>query len=150
MSDSLIPSFLVSNVSELLRSLTKNVRPWAIRSGRSEEISDLERIAQVAHQKWANERIARFFEGIAHLLIFGQKMSDSLGKPMSEFPALAWRNSSIKITGQSQLKGTVQSKHPDKNSLKQQCNQTPGQSQLKRNSSIKLPGQSQLKGTVHS
>ena len=38
MSDSLIPSFLVSNVSKLLRSLTKNER--------------CERIAQVAHQKW--------------------------------------------------------------------------------------------------
>ena len=39
MSDSLIPSFLVSDVSESLRSLTKNER--------------CEQIAQVAHQKWA-------------------------------------------------------------------------------------------------
>ena len=39
MRDLLIPSFLVSDVSESLRSLTKNVR--------------CERIAQVAHQKWA-------------------------------------------------------------------------------------------------
>ena len=38
MSESLIPSFLVSNVSELLRSLTKNEK--------------CEWIAQVAHQKW--------------------------------------------------------------------------------------------------
>ena len=60
---------------------------WAIRSGRWEEMSDRERIAQVAHQKWANEWIAHFFERIAHSLIFGQKTSDSLGKPMSEFPA---------------------------------------------------------------
>ena len=52
MSDSLIPSFLMSNVSESLRSLTKN------------------------------ERIARFFERIAHLLIFSQKTSDSLRNPM--------------------------------------------------------------------
>ena len=29
-----------------------------------------------------------FFERIAHSLIFGLKTSDSLGKPMSEFPAL--------------------------------------------------------------
>ena len=29
-----------------------------------------------------------FFEQIAHWLIFVQKTSDSLGKPMSEFPAL--------------------------------------------------------------
>ena len=35
-------------------------------------MSDPERIAQVAHQKWANE----------------QKTSDSLRKPMSEFPTL--------------------------------------------------------------
>ena len=58
MSDLLIPSFLVSDVSKLLRSLTKN--------------EQCERIAQVTHQKWAtmskslrsltkNERIARFW-----------------------------------------------------------------------------------------
>ena len=56
---------------------------WAICSGRSEEMSDRERITQVG-----NEWIANFFEQIAHSLIFGQKASDSLGKPMSEFPAL--------------------------------------------------------------
>ena len=39
MSESLISSFLVSNVSELLRSITKNER--------------CEWITQVAHQKWA-------------------------------------------------------------------------------------------------
>ena len=69
MSDSLIPSFLVSDVSKSLRLLTKNER--------------CERIAQVAHQKWANG-------GIAHSLIFLQKTSDSLRKPLSEFPALDW------------------------------------------------------------
>ena len=74
MSDSLIPSFLVSDVSESLRSLTKNER--------------CEPIAQVAHQKWANEWIACFYEQIAHSLIFSQKRSDSLRKLMSEFPAL--------------------------------------------------------------
>ena len=40
----------MSDVSELLRSLTKNEQPWAIGSGRSEEMSDRERITQVAHQ----------------------------------------------------------------------------------------------------
>ena len=35
-----------------------------------------------------NERIAYFFEQIAHSLIFGQKMSNSLENQMSEFPAL--------------------------------------------------------------
>ena len=78
----------MSNVSKSLRSLTKNEQPWAIHSHRSEEMSDRERIAQVAHQKWANEWIAHFFEPIAHLLIFGQKTRDSLGNQMSEFPAL--------------------------------------------------------------
>ena len=82
------PSPQMSDVSKLLRLLTKNEWPWVICSGRSKEMSDRERIAQVAHQKWANEWIAHFFERIAHLLIFGQKSSDSLGKPMSEFPAL--------------------------------------------------------------
>ena len=101
MTDSLIPSFLMSDVNELLRLLTKNVRceriaqvphqklvMWVNHSGRSLKMSDHERIAQVAHQKWANERIARFFERIAHSLIFSQKTSDLLRKPMSEFPAL--------------------------------------------------------------
>ena len=50
--------------------------------------SNHEQIAQVAHQKWANEGIGRFFERIAHSLIFSQKTSNSLRKPMSEFPAL--------------------------------------------------------------
>ena len=47
MSEALISSFLVSDVSKSLRSLTKNER--------------CEQIAQVAHQKWANERITGFF-----------------------------------------------------------------------------------------
>ena len=101
MSESLISSFLVSDVSELLRLLTKNERceritqvthqKWVtmtISSGCSEEMSDREWIAQVAHQKLADEWIAHFFGQIAQLLIFGQKMSDLLRKPMSEFPAL--------------------------------------------------------------
>ena len=53
--------FLVSDVSELLRPLTKN-----------------ERMSQ----------LPRFIEQITHSLIFGQKTSDSPRKPMSEFPAL--------------------------------------------------------------
>ena len=67
-SFSLISSFLLSNVSELLISLTKNERPWAIRSGRSEEMSDV------------SESLIS--------LIFGQKSSDVLGNQMSKFPAL--------------------------------------------------------------
>ena len=43
----------ISDVSESLRSLIKNELTWAIRSGRSEEMSDREPIAQVAQDKWA-------------------------------------------------------------------------------------------------
>ena len=64
-------SFRSSNMSKSLISLTK-----------------YERIAHFAHQKWANEWIANFFERFTHLLIFGQKTSVSLGYQMSEFPAL--------------------------------------------------------------
>ena len=37
-----------------------------------------------------NERIARFFEGIARSLIFLQKNEQFVRKPMSKFPAL-WK-----------------------------------------------------------
>ena len=53
-----------------------NERSWVHRSGRSPKKNK--------YCKW----IARFFERIADSLIFGQKTSGSLGKPMSEFPAL--------------------------------------------------------------
>ena len=43
-------------------------------------MSDCERIAQVAHGRWANEQIGRFFEQIAHSLFLLQKTSDSLKK----------------------------------------------------------------------
>ena len=85
ISELLISFFLVSYVSESLRSLTKN--------------EQCERITQVVHQKWANEwiahfleQIAHFLEQIAHLLIFGQKTSDSLRNLMSEFQALEFRS----------------------------------------------------------
>ena len=55
------PLFLVSDVSKSLILLTKN--------------------------EWMSESLI-FFERIAHSLILGQKMSDSLGNQMSEFPAL--------------------------------------------------------------
>ena len=48
-----IRSFLLSAVSESLRSHRTNERLWVIRSGRSEGMRDRERITQVAHQKWA-------------------------------------------------------------------------------------------------
>ena len=82
--------YVMSDVSQSLRSLTKNER--------------YEWIAQVAHQKWANEQIdyvahqkwancSVYFYRITHLLIirsfFSQKTSDLLRKPMSEVPTLA-------------------------------------------------------------
>ena len=42
-----------ATMSDSLRSLTKNERPWAILSGRSPKMSDHKRFAKVAHQKWA-------------------------------------------------------------------------------------------------
>ena len=138
-----------ATVSELLRLLRRNERPWANRSGRSRQMSYHERFAQVAqriahflffgegcewitqvaHQKWAmwgnhsgclpkmsdHERSwvyrsghspkmskwvnHNFFERIARLLIFGQKTSNSLRKPMSKFPALYLRHILILICG---------------------------------------------------
>ena len=60
MSNLLFPAFVKSNS---LRWLTK--------------MRDSEQIAKVAHQKWANERIAHIFE-----------KRDLFRKPMSEFPTL--------------------------------------------------------------
>ena len=85
MSDLLIPSFLVSDVSESLRSLTKNER--------------CERISQVVHQKWVtmsesltkNERIAHFLDQIAHSLIFSQKneqFAQKTDEQIRKFPTL--------------------------------------------------------------
>ena len=57
MSDSHIPSFLVSDVSKLLRSLTKNEQTWAIRSDRSPKMSEwVNRLFF-----WANHSFAHFF-----------------------------------------------------------------------------------------
>ena len=91
ISESLISSFLVSDVSESLKLLTKN--EWC------------EQIAQVAHQKWAmwanrsgrSPKMSDVSKSLRSLtknapmresLIFSQKTSDSLRKPMSKFPAL--------------------------------------------------------------
>ena len=43
----------------LLISLKSIEQLWAICSDRSRQMSDLERFAQVAHDKWANERFAQ-------------------------------------------------------------------------------------------
>ena len=48
-----------ATVSDSLRSLRTNERLWANCSGRSCQKSDFERIAQVTHDKSANERFAQ-------------------------------------------------------------------------------------------
>ena len=86
-------------VSHLIWSLRANEQLWANRSGRSWQVSECELLDQVAHDKWANvsnllrslstneqiERIARFFERIAHFSLsltkneqFAQKNSNKL------------------------------------------------------------------------
>ena len=114
-----IAQFKWATVSSSLRSLRTNEQLWANRSGRSCQKSDCEQIAQVAHQKWAmwaNRKSLRlltknewpwanrlglslkiskwanrsFFELIPYSLIFSQKTSNLLRKPMSEFPALPY------------------------------------------------------------
>ena len=49
---------------------------------------DYEQIAQIPHQKWVNERIACFFERIAHSLIISQKNERFAQKLIREFPTL--------------------------------------------------------------
>ena len=65
-------------MSESLRLVRTNKRLWAICSGRSEGMSNCERIAQVAHQKWAKRSLLR--ESLIRSLF--------LAKTMSQFPTL--------------------------------------------------------------
>ena len=82
MSNSLILSFLVSDVCESLRSLTKHEWPWAICSGRSEEMSDRELITQVAHQK------SLIFFSKSRIRSFLDKIREIRSENRWEFPAL--------------------------------------------------------------
>ena len=95
MSDLLIPSFLMNDVSELLRLLTKNEGPWGLlRSLRGNEQLWANRLGRSPKMsKWANERIAHFLSD-SFICSFFAKTSDSLRKPMTEFPAL------LKIEGE--------------------------------------------------
>ena len=77
-----------------LKFLRTNEQMWAIRWGRTGQMSDSERIAEVVHDKWANvsdslrllrtnERMSEwhsFFEQITHFLFCSQKMSNLLNK----------------------------------------------------------------------
>ena len=60
-------------VSDLLRLLRTKEQLWANHLGHSWQMSDREWFAQVAHDKWENERIV-------HLLYCSQKTSNSLKK----------------------------------------------------------------------
>ena len=100
-SYSLIPSFLMSDVSKSLRSLTKNEQCEQIAevTHKNEQFEQFEQITQVAHHKWAtmidsltkNERIACFFEQITHSIIilkffakneqFTQKTDEQIPNP---------------------------------------------------------------------
>ena len=46
-----------------------------------------EQCERIAHQKWANERIARIFEGIAHSLMFSQKKERFAQKTDERIPS---------------------------------------------------------------
>ena len=77
----------MSTVSESLISLTKNERPRAICSGRSEEMSDVSEslILLTKNERMSEPLIFWVNRSFAHFLT---KTSDSLGNQMSEFPAL--------------------------------------------------------------
>ena len=88
MSNSLISSFLVSDVTESLSSLTKKSEHEQFTQVAQRKRAIVIESLRLLTKKWANEWITNFFEQITHSLIFRQKTSDSLGKPMSEFPTL--------------------------------------------------------------
>ena len=73
-----------SGRSPKMSDVSKSLR--AIPSGRSKEMSDCERITQVAPHE--NERMSESLIFLCESLIFGQKTSALLRNPMSEFPAL--------------------------------------------------------------
>ena len=81
-SDSLIPSFLMSIVSESLRLLIKNEQCERIAQDALQKcatMSDLLWLLTKNERPWANRSGHTFFR---------KKRRDSLRKPMSEFPAL--------------------------------------------------------------
>ena len=91
-SFSLISSFLVSDVSDSVTIAHFLWAMWANTSGRSPKMSNHEGFAHIPQRKWAimseSLRSLTKNEQMSESFIFGQKTSYSLGKPMSEFPAL--------------------------------------------------------------
>ena len=94
-----ISSFLVSDVSESLISLKSNERLWAIRSDCSRQMSDRQRIAQVAQRKWAivseSLRSLTKNEQMSESLIFLSKslICSFLGKKQAIRSEIRWANS---------------------------------------------------------
>ena len=81
MRDFLIPSFLMSDVSKLLRSLAKNER-W-------------EQIAQVAHQKWAT--VSNLLRSLTRNEQTGANHSGRSPKTVGDGPCMAFHHSVINI-----------------------------------------------------
>ena len=75
----------MSNVSKSLISLTKNERPWAIRSGRSEEMSD---VSESLISLTKNERMSESLIFLSESLI-----CSFLGKKRAIRSEIRWANS---------------------------------------------------------
>ena len=98
ISESLIPPFFVSDVSESLRLLTKNERIAQVTHQKWETMSDLLTLLRGNERWWANRsghslKMSKwvnhwFFWANRSFAHFGQKTSDLLRKSMIEFPAL--------------------------------------------------------------
>ena len=100
MSESLIPSFLVSDVSESLRSLTKNVqceqiaqRKWAIVSKLLRSLTKKKRMSELL--VFFNESLIRSFLGKNEW--FAQKTNERIPSPV--FAAALSRLSAKSISG---------------------------------------------------
>ena len=67
----------MSDVSESLILLTKNERPWAIRSGRSEEMSDVSKllISLSKNERMSESLIFWANRSFAHSLILDKKQA---------------------------------------------------------------------------
>ena len=118
-------------MSDLLRLLKAKERLWANCSGRSWQMSDRERFAQVAHDKWVNERFTqkfwlkkskilffsmfyiRFFylknERFAHSLFFGEQC-EQIAKVAHQKLAM-WANPSGRSLKMSNNKRFAQVAH---------------------------------------
>ena len=88
VSESLRSLTKMSDVSKLLKLLTKNEQQWAICWGRSPKMSNHERIALVAHQKWANGSFFWVNRSFAHFWAKNERFAQKTDERIDEFPAL--------------------------------------------------------------